>query len=211
MNNEGRLQNFKLWVNSHVYICIVTYLVAHTSLFFLISNFVEPKYYMHTAFDDMVPLCEYLIVPYVSWFFAFAGSLVFMVRNDRCNFWRMFLAQVLGSTICCVVYVFFQNAITMPQQTVNHNIFSLILELVWASDNTTNACPSLHVLSSTVIAVVTWYSNYFKNKPIFKIAIILWMIIICTSTMFVKQHSIIDVICGAILGIILALVAKKLI
>ncbi len=205
------MEKIKSWVDKHLYTCIFVYLIGHTTLFFLISYFTEPKFHVHCGFDDMVPLCEYFVVPYVSWFVAFAGSLVFFANKDKLNCLRLLFAQLLGSTICCVIYLLFQNAITMTQQTVNDNIFSQLLDLVWTFDNPTNSCPSLHVLTSTAIATVTWYSEYFKNRSLAKWAVIVWMFMICISTMFVKQHSVIDVICGAILGAILPLASKKLI
>ena len=50
-------------------------------------------------------------------------------------------------------------------------------------------------------------STLTKQRPWFKAAAWVWAAIICASTVFTKQHSVIDVICGlalaAVWGVIL--------
>ena len=208
---KERLKKIYRWADNNVYLCAVLYLVLHTGIFFLISNFREPVIYIHTSIDDIIPVCEYFIIPYVMWFLAFAGALIFFAKNDRKNYWRLFIALFLGTVLCSLIYLIVPNAISMEQITRNENIFSGLLNLVWYVDNPTNACPSLHVLTSTVIAVVVYYSDYFRDKALSKWLIIVFMILICISTMFVKQHSIIDVLVGGILGIVLSLISKRVV
>ncbi|MCC8103980.1 MAG: phosphatase PAP2 family protein [Clostridiales bacterium] len=70
-------------------------------------------------------------------------------------------------------------------------------------DAPVNVCPSIHVSSSVSIALVTAKSKLFKEHRGRKAAIIVLMILISISTLFVKQHSVIDVVCGAAVSLVL--------
>lgn len=79
-------------------------------------------------------------------------------------------------------------------------------------DTPTNVCPSIHVFISFIIdqalqkcRVLSGDQNRWK-----RILIRLWDIAIIISTMFLKQHSIIDVIAGVLVGIVLDLWASRL-
>ena len=87
------------------------------------------------------------------------------------------------------------------------NVFDQIIAILWMIDTPTNVCPSLHVSISTAIIVVTWNSKKLhREHPIWRILIIIWQILICISTLFVKQHSIIDVIAGCAITILFTVI-----
>ncbi|MCD8012174.1 MAG: phosphatase PAP2 family protein [Lachnospiraceae bacterium] len=74
-------------------------------------------------------------------------------------------------------------------------------------DAAVNVCPSIHVSSSVSIALVTAKSKLFQERKDCRAVIILLMILISISTLFVKQHSVIDVVCGAAVSLVLYVIA----
>ncbi len=72
--------------------------------------------------------------------------------------------------------------------------------MIYAFDTPTGVFPSLHVGYSMGIAFTACRDPHLSR--IKKWLIVLWVILISLSTMFIKQHSILDVVSGAILGVL---------
>ena len=73
------------------------------------------------------------------------------------------------------------------------------MSLLWRADSPTNVCPSIHCQSSAAMALAFSKSALAKHRPALKAAAWLWAGLICMSTVFTKQHSVIDVACGVAL------------
>ena len=71
--------------------------------------------------------------------------------------------------------------------------------MIHAVDTPGNVCPSIHVSSSTAVAAVVCRSRFLKKKVLLRWGVCLLVLGISLSTMFLKQHSVIDVVCGAVL------------
>ena len=71
-----------------------------------------------------------------------------------------------------------------------------ILQLIWKADASVNVCPSIHCQSSACMALAFTNSRLAKDRPALKVLAWVWAALICASTVFTKQHSIIDVVCG---------------
>ena len=89
------------------------------------------------------------------------------------------------------VYIIFPNMQPLrPTEFARDNIFTDMVGFLYTIDTNTNVCPSLHVAYSIAIASV-----WVKEKgisPWFKAFIVVFVILICLSTVFIKQHSVID-------------------
>ena len=102
-----------------------------------------------------------------------------------------------------VIFFLFPNAFADPSgaslrpdvETLNRNNILLdFMKYFWANvDTPTNVCPSLHVIGTMACMFTVLHSERLKNK-IFRAFIVLVSISICISTVFLRQHSILDVI-----------------
>ena len=63
--------------------------------------------------------------------------------------------------------------------------------LIYAFDTNTGVCPSLHVAYCLAIVSVMWKDEHL-SKP-FKVFVTCFSIMVCLSTAFVKQHSVVDI------------------
>ena len=59
---------------------------------------------MHTKIDEMIPFCEYFIVPYFMWFlYIFLGILYFLFTNKE-DFYKvclyLFIGMIFSLLIC---------------------------------------------------------------------------------------------------------------
>ena len=92
-----------------------------------------------------------------------------------------------------LVYGFYQTYV--PRPVLNGtDFFTALLHTVYSSDQPYNAFPSLHA-GFSILAVL----SLNRSMPGYK-ALVVWGILIAVSTVFVKQHYVLDVLGGSLLA-----------
>lgn len=163
-------------------------------LFFLTENLipVEQCVPVHSKLDDMIPFCEYFIIPYVGWYLLIAGSLLYFALYNPVNFKKMNAFIIITMLIAMAIYIVFPNRQDLrPETFARDNIFTDIIKLLYTYDTNTGVCPSIHVAYSIGIA-----STWLKEKSasfLCKTLITIFCFLVCISVVFVKQHSVIDI------------------
>jgi len=90
-----------------------------------------------------------------------------------------------------VIYILFPSRQDLrPLFFERDNFLTQCIALLYAADTNTGVCPSLHVAYSIGIASV-WLKE--KSASVYwKVFVVIAVILICLSTMFIKQHSAVD-------------------
>ena len=126
------------------------------------------------------------------------------------DFYRCSAVLMLGMTTCLIIYTIFPNAQPLrPDVMPRDNFLTRIVAGLYEGDTPTNVCPSIHVYNSIAIHVALFQSYALQNKKGWKTASLVLCILICLSTMFLKQHSIIDVGCAILLYIFYYMVVYR--
>ena len=155
---------------------------------------------IHMAVDDYIPLLKVFIIPYVSWYpFIMLVPFIFAFR-DGDDFWRL-LISFFGGTYLCLVYItFFPTGIDFrPDSIPGSDPLAWMVNLLYKLDRPVNVFPSLHCYGALVLGVGVACAK--RVKPIVRISVLLWSLVICASTVFVKQHSLADLIAGIIIAL----------
>lgn len=174
----------------------VVYLVWFFWLDLTIQN---PKYIIHSPLDDFIPFNEWFIFPYCSWFVLLAAVTALLWWNDTESYDKLCLMMFSGMTFCLIIYMILPNGLDIrptAESVGRDNIAMQIMQLIWKADASNNVCPSIHCQSSGCMALAFSQSRLAKDRPGLKILAWGWAALICMSTVFTKQHSIIDVFCG---------------
>ena len=89
------------------------------------------------------------------------------------------------------IYIIYPSIqLLRPAEMPRDNFFTDIIGLLYSVDTNTNVCPSLHVGYSLAMISV-WLKE--KGVPVWvKTAITVFLITVCLSTVFIKQHSVVD-------------------
>lgn len=152
----------------------------------------EKCYVVHSPLDDVIPFCEYFLIPYVGWYFLIIGSLLYFMFYNPDNFKNMMKFIIVTQITAMVIYILFPNRQDLrPSEFARDNIFTDGVRLLYSLDTNTNVCPSLHVAYSVGIA-----STWLKEKGVTwkaKLPITIFCILVCMSVSFVKQHSVVDI------------------
>jgi membrane-associated phospholipid phosphatase len=159
--------------------------------------------WVFTALDRAVPVVPVAIWPYVSWYLAPAVVLL----SERVTFRRVWLAELLSFGICAFGYVMLPIALPRPDiDDVDGGASIVVLSHLYRLDPPVNVFPSYHAAVATIIALLVRPANRGLGR-----ALLVWMAIICASCVLTKQHVVIDVLAGAIVGGFATVVAVKLV
>lgn len=168
--------------------------VVYFLLYLLTENLipVEKCYPVHCWIDDVIPFCEVFVIPYVFWYLLIVISLVYFALYNTDSFRNLSKFIMVTQLVAMACYIIFPTRQDLrPEFFARDNIFTQLLSSIYSVDTNTGVCPSLHVAYSIGIASV-WLKEKDVHK-LWKAFIVVAVILICLSTMFVKQHSAVDV------------------
>lgn len=168
--------------------------VGYFILYFLTENLIpyEDCYPVHCKLDDIIPFCEYFVIPYVGWYVLIVVSLIYFALYNPDNFKNMMKFIITTQIVAMTIYIVFPTRQDLrPTEFVNDNIFTDIIGLLYKADTCTGVCPSLHVGYSIGIAS-TWLKE--KGASVWsKTFVTFFCFMVCISVAFVKQHSVVDI------------------
>ena len=182
---------------------MAAYGVFYLVTFALIENWNRLHYtVIHTAVDDMIPFCEVFIIPYLMWFVYAFGFAFYMFLQDEKSYHEVAAFLVIGMTVFLAVSVFFPNILLLRPETMpRNNIFTYMVERLYAVDTPTNVTPSIHVYNSLAVMIAVWRTDAkLVRSKMSKILMTVLGFLIILSTMFLKQHSVGDVLSGLALA-----------
>lgn len=149
---------------------------------------------VHCFVDDMIPFCEYFVVPYLTWHPLIAIVLIYTLVNETDNFRNLMKFFILTFVVTMVIYLVYPTYLELrPEVFPRENIFTDIVRFVYLVDTPTNVCPSLHIIGSMGLLFASWDTRGRDSIPK-KVFMALAVVFICLSTMFMKQHSFVDIL-----------------
>ena len=170
-------------------------------LYFYALEWLVPGRVYHVMYhpvDDLIPFCELFLIPYLFWFVFMIGSYLYTFFAEPMAFRRMMWFTILtygGGLVMFLLYPTCQNL--RPVVFERDNLLTQVMAWFYTCDTSTNVCPSLHVCGSLAAAFGLVDTRRFSS-PAWKTTVYTVALTICISTVFVKQHSIIDTVCGFI-------------
>lgn len=150
------------------------------------------------ALDDKIPFIKELIpiyhlfMPMLIW----VGMMLFI--SDKKEYMKYIWALFLAQTSAYLIFTFFQTDV--PRYDIGNlgtDIFSKLIKLTYRLDNHYAGAPSLHVCN--MLLAILYYRNIDSKC---KWPVIIFMGIIASTTVLVKQHVILDVPTGIIHALI---------
>lgn len=151
------------------------------------------RLFLRTPIDQALPVVPVFAVPYVSLEPFIYGSLVVFLLFRARLFQSAVSSMIVTFLISYVFFAFLQTYVDRPVLTAN-DPFTEMIRGVYASDHPYNDFPSLHVSTSTIIAI-HWWKFSRRSWPL-----VLWAGLVALSTVMVKQHYVPDIAGGLVLA-----------
>lgn len=167
--------------------------IIYFILYFLTENLIPPEKCtsIHIWLDDVIPFCEWFLIPYVLWYGLIAFSLGYFALYNIDSFKKLSKYIFITQMVAMAIYILFPSRQDLrPEVFPRENFLTWCIGLIYSFDTSTGVCPSLHVAYSLGIASV-WLREK-GVKVIWKVLLVVLVILICLSTMFIKQHSAMD-------------------
>lgn len=182
---------------------LLLYFLIYFPWFRWLEQSVTNRFHIiHMTIDDFIPFIEYFIVPYLLWFAYVAAAFVYFLFKNKEEFYRLCIFLYVGMTVFLIISTVYPNGHYLrPTEFERDNIFVDMVRLLYQSDTPTNLFPSIHVYNSIGVNIAVWHCEDFKQKKWLRIGSFILMTSIILSTMFLKQHSVFDVITGIVFAV----------
>ena len=179
------------------------YWLIYLPWFAYLERTVTKRFHVvHMVIDDYIPFCEYFVIPYFLWFAYIAVGIGYFALKNKDEYYNLCKILFFGMTVFLIVSTFCPNGHYLrPSTFARDNIFVDMVRGLYATDTSTNLFPSIHVYNSIAINAVIWHCEDFKKNYLVRYGSGILMVSIVLATMFLKQHSVFDVITGTLLAL----------
>jgi membrane-associated phospholipid phosphatase len=144
--------------------------------------------------DRAIPLQPAWVIVYGSLYVFLIILPVFVVRQDE-HIRRTVFAYLMVWTSAYFCFLVYPTIAPRPASVVGQGFFVWALKGLYAADPPYNCFPSIHVAHSFVSALTC----YRVNRKVGIVASI-FAALVAVSTLFTKQHYVLDVIAGGALA-----------
>ncbi len=175
---------------------LIIYGIVYLAWFSHLEKTVTRGYtVIHVALDDYIPFGEVFVIPYFLWFSYVAFVVMYFFFKDKEDYYKTCMFLFTGMTIFLLVSTIFPNEHHLrPRVMPRDNIFTAMVSWLYRTDTPTNLWPSIHVYNSLGAHFAITRSKHFANNRGAKALSLVLCISIILSTMFIKQHSVWDVV-----------------
>ena len=214
---KGKETKWSKWLSYMFINVILMVLIFYIILNTIVYNFTGSLYPPGSGFrlnflgDDYIPFIPQMVIFYIYLFYPMGViSMVYFAfiepKKGNAFAWSLVIIGLIAS----IIYIFFPVSVYVWRQQIlanaihyQGNFFAQVVFSIYHTDTSFNCFPSLHAAVST-ITFYAWY-RYYRRKPnLMKLIISIVTFIVAAgvilSTLFIKQHYILDEIAGILLA-----------
>lgn len=152
------------------------------------------RLFLRSPIDQALPVVPLFVVPYVSLQPFIYGSLVIFLLFRARIFQSAVLSMIATFLVSYIFFAVLQTYVDRPVLT-GGDVFTKMVRDVYAGDHPFNDFPSLHVSTSTIIAIHWWRFGRRYTWPL-----LIWAGLIAMSTVMIRQHYVADIAGGLTLA-----------
>ena len=164
------------------------------------SRAVAGSWYHHNIesnLDLRLPFLPQFLIIYFGCYIFWAANYILAASQDREEVYRFFTADFISRCVCLVIFLAYPTTNTRPV-IEGSGFWDLLAGWLYSIDAADNLFPSIHCL-------VSWFCFLAvkgqKKIPIwYKAVSFILAVLVFLSTLFTKQHVIVDVAGGIFLA-----------
>jgi membrane-associated phospholipid phosphatase len=149
--------------------------------------------------DRSIPYVPLMVIPYLS--FLVLVPLVVPLMNLRAGSFRRFLtvgaALIVSQLVLDLGYLLFPSAV-LRGEPAGGGLIGFVVDTLWSADQPFNAFPSGHVAWTTIAIISLWRLR--GRYPRLAWGLIAWLALVYPATVMLRQHYLIDVYGGILVG-----------
>ena len=163
-------------------------------------------YNIESSLDRKLPFIPQFLIVYFGCYIFWALNYILIARQDKKSVYQFFTADFLSRCVCLAFFLLFPTTNTRPEITGN-GLWNQAAMWLYSVDAADNLFPSIHCLVSWFCyigirgrkEIPVWY-----QRTSLGIAVLVFI-----STLLTKQHVLIDVAGGVLLGSVCFQIGKK--
>lgn len=189
---------------------LLYFFIAYMIGFMLLENHHSSRIIITDSWiDSYIPFNEYFVIPYILWFVFMVLGFAYFVFIDQVGIKRTYFYLFLGMSLSLLIYALIPTGQNLRVQLYNENIFQCLVSFIYSVDSSTNVCPSIHVYNSVMMCVSLLKSQRIKQYSWLCVAIVVLTVLICLSTVMIKQHAFMDIVWALILAMVIYYIGKR--
>lgn len=178
--------------NKNRIIIIVLVFLFQTLIYFISKLFQGNHIYLNNYLDDMIPFIPYFVIFYFLWYIFLFLIPLLILKYDKKVFDRYIMVSIIYSVLQGIIFIILPTTMDRADVVVN-SISTFLVNIVYRLDTPVcNLFPSAHC-AFTFLFIMSVLDLKNLNKK-YKILISISSILIVLSTIFIKQHVLIDIL-----------------
>ena len=192
--DSGKERLIPLHAYSPLIIC-----VSFCSFLYFITKYmgIGSPHHIVSRYDEMVPFVPAWSSIYLLCYLFWIVNAILISREGRKKWYCYMTAYLIAELFCNIVFIVFPTTMTRPEVT-GSGIFDLAMRMIYFLDLPYNLLPSIHCMLSWLLTRGILGSR--KVPKWYQIASVVISILIFLSTLFTKQHVIVDIFTGVLVA-----------
>lgn len=194
-------QNMKKFIEENKFYLksIILIFGINALIYFLIKLFISDYHLISIPLDNKIPFIKEFIYIYMIWYPFLIISYYNVWKYNKEKYGKLVLVTVTSLLILYMFFILYPTKVERPEVNSFHDLTTFVTYVTFLTDTPVNCFPSGHCL----LCFVLMFSAFRDKKlPIqFRFIVSVLGTLIIFSTLFVKQHVILDAVGSLILAI----------
>ncbi len=171
--------------------------------YFVLNTYQTGSHLIHIPLDDKIPYIKYFVIPYVLWYAYIVFAHIWTYFHSKREFLLMCSLIFLSNFLSMLVCTFYPSMhdLRPAEEMIGTDFFGSIVRWLYGTENPYCILPSQHCMLAIAITFGLITSDSLKNNLAVKIVLPIYTVLVMLSTVFIKQHSIVDVFAAMVMCI----------
>ena len=105
----------------------------------LVEKISTETHLIHSFVDDLIPFCEYFIIPYVLWFLVVLGSVMYFALGSpgKKEYYQYMATLGVGMTLFLIISFVYPNGQNLRPELTGEGPFIQAVQLLYQTDTPT--------------------------------------------------------------------------
>ena len=148
--------------------------------------------------DRLIPFDPRWALIYVLTFIFWVAGLISAAWEEHELCLKLFTAVIISELICAVFFIALPTSIARPEPVLTGQYTDTLIAAIYSSDVPSNLFPSMHCMMAYLVFRGMVLSP--RYKPVYCVLGGILTVLICISTLYIKQHFFLDVVAGLAFG-----------
>lgn len=200
-------KNVLFFIPRYSVIPLISMLALNMVTYFFTPIFTKNLYHydFSLSVDGMIPLVPIFILPYFLAYIQWTAGYIILARVSKDHCYTVMTAEMLAKVMTCICFIAIPTTMYRPA-CEGTDIFSKMVAFLYSIDGPYNLFPSIHCLESYF--VFRFIVNQKTVGTAYKIATGTMTVLVFLSTVFLRQHVVLDAV-GAVAAAELGYIISK--